>query len=55
MFEHAPKIEFINEIALRIYATEHRWRYVGNGNRLVSSSKKPLPDPMPTQIYIAMW
>ena len=38
-------------------ATGLRWRSVniGSGNGLVPSGNKPLPGPMLTQIYIAIW
>ena len=29
--------------------------YIGSGNGLVPSGNKPLPEPMLTQIFIAIW
>ena len=41
----------------QVNATEHFWWLVniGSGNGLVPSGSKPLPEPMLTQIYVAMW
>ena len=34
---------------------EHSQRDIGPGNDLVPSDNKPLPEPMLTQIYVAIW
>ena len=45
------------EISLEMSATEPHWRWVnmGSGNGLVPSGDKPLPEPMLTQKYVALW
>ena len=41
----------------RVNATRPGWWLIniGSGDRLVSSSNKPLPKPMLTQIYVTIW
>ena len=45
------------EIALQLNATDHLWWWVsiGSGCGLVPSANKPLPEPMLTQIHVAIW
>ena len=45
------------EIALRWmpYNLSNVKVYIGSGNGLVPSGNKPLPEPMLTQIYVAIW
>ena len=40
-----------------MYVTGSYWWQVniGSGNGLVPSGNKPLPEPMLTQIYVAIW
>ena len=34
---------------------DDRYVYIGSANALVLSGKKPYPEPMLTQIYVAIW